>query len=121
MREFYIDMHSGTPAYRQIVDEIKIEIAEDILKEGDKIPTVRDLALKIHVNPNTVARAYRELEREGVVETFVGRGTFVKKDENSKVQDKIDILIDDLLYESENKGIDMDILIKKLRERGGKK
>ena len=69
---------SGEPAYLQIIRQLKNALSTRSLKPGDRIPTVRALARQVELNPNTVARAYRELEREGLIETRRGRGTFVK-------------------------------------------
>jgi len=69
------------PIYLQIMEEIKREIARGNLKRGEKLPSVRDLAKEVEVNPNTVARAYLELEREGVLVSRRGQGTFVTEDE----------------------------------------
>lgn len=73
----HIDPSSGTPIYRQIVDQVRQAVASGILQAGDRLPSVRDLAVELAVNPNTIARAYQELEREGVIETPRGRGSFV--------------------------------------------
>lgn len=74
---FHIDPSSGTPIYRQIYDQVRQAIAGGTLLPGDRLPSVRDLAIELAVNPNTVAKAYQELERAGVIETPRGRGTFV--------------------------------------------
>jgi GntR family transcriptional regulator len=68
---------SGVPIYRQIQDQIRYGIASGFLKAGDQLPTVRALAVDLSVNPNTVIKAYSELEREGVLTTEQGTGTFV--------------------------------------------
>jgi GntR family transcriptional regulator len=74
---FHIDPSSGTPIYRQITDQVRHAIAGGTLAPGDRLPPVRDLAVELAVNPNTIARAYQDLERDGVIETARGRGTFV--------------------------------------------
>jgi GntR family transcriptional regulator len=73
----HIDPSSGTPIYRQIVDQVRQAVASGVLKPGDRLPSVRDLAVELAVNPNTIAKAYQELERDGVIETPRGRGSFV--------------------------------------------
>ncbi|MFQ5500790.1 MAG: GntR family transcriptional regulator [Phycisphaerae bacterium] len=73
----YIDPRSGVPFYRQIIDRILMGIAGGLFKPGDQLPTVRQLAIDLRVNPNTVSRAYRELEIRDVVRTQRGTGTFV--------------------------------------------
>ena len=72
-----IEHISERPVYRQIMDQIKLQIAQAKLVKGDKLPTVRELAERLVINPNTIAKAYRLLEREGVIATRTGSGTFV--------------------------------------------
>jgi GntR family transcriptional regulator len=72
----------GTPAYLQIVDQIKHHMATGRLQPGQQLPTIRQLAVDLGVNRNTVARAYKELAREGVISTRQGRGTFVSERPN---------------------------------------
>jgi len=72
-----IDNKSSTPIYQQIVDQVKEEILKGILQAGDKLPSVREMSSMITANPNTVSRAYSELERLKVIETIRGRGTYV--------------------------------------------
>lgn len=74
---FRLDPHSGVPVYRQIMDQVTGGIASGALAGGDQLPTVRQLAVDLQVNPNTVIRAYRELEIRGVLETLQGTGTFI--------------------------------------------
>lgn len=73
-----VDPRSGVPIYLQIVEQVKRSVAVGILQAGEQLPTVKQLALDLTVNPNTVARAYRELERDEVIETAQGRGSFVR-------------------------------------------
>jgi DNA-binding transcriptional regulator YhcF (GntR family) len=75
--EFRLDSQSGVPAYRQIIDQVLGGIAAGTLKGGDQLPTVRQLAVDLAINPNTVVRAYRELEIREVLATQQGTGTFV--------------------------------------------
>ena len=72
-----INSRSGVPIYRQLVQQIENGIVGGILSSGEQLPTVREVALQLTVNPNTVARAYRELEYRGLIESTQGRGTFV--------------------------------------------
>jgi len=72
-----IDPDSGVPVYLQIVQGVRRSIALGSLREGEQLPSVRDVAEQLTVNPNTVAKAYRSLERDGVVDTRKGVGTFV--------------------------------------------
>ncbi len=73
----YIIFDQSTPIYIQIIEEFKRLLAIGSISPGDKLPSQRDLAAKLHVNVNTVQRAYREMEQDGVVETLRGHGTFV--------------------------------------------
>ena len=72
-----LDLHSGVPVYRQIIDQVRGGIASGSLAVGDQLPTVRQLAVDLSINPNTVVRAYRELELGGLLETHQGTGTFI--------------------------------------------
>lgn len=73
-----IELRSNQPIYEQIVTQVKGLIVRGLLKEGDPMPSIRKLALETRTNPNTVARAYQELERLGLIETLIGRGAFIK-------------------------------------------
>lgn len=75
--QFTIDLHSGVPVYRQLIDQVRGGIASGSLSAGDQLPTVRQLAVDLAINPNTVMRAYRELELGGLLETHQGTGTFI--------------------------------------------
>ena len=75
-----VDPRSGVPIYLQIIEQVKRSVALGILQAGEQLPTVKQLALDLTVNPNTVARAYRDLERDSVIETAPGRGSFVRAD-----------------------------------------
>jgi GntR family transcriptional regulator len=73
-----VDPRSGVPIYLQVIEQIKRSVAIGILGAGEQLPTVKQLAVDLTINPNTVAKAYRELERDGVIETAPGRGSFIK-------------------------------------------
>jgi GntR family transcriptional regulator len=77
MIDFKLDPKTGTPFYRQIIDQIKFGIAAGNLKTGEQLPTVRSLAVDLKVNLNTVAKAYKELEIQRILETQQGTGTFI--------------------------------------------
>ena len=85
---FSLDATNGVPFYKQIILQVEMAIADGRLTTGDQLPTVRSLAVDLQVNPNTVARAYSELEIRGIVNTQQGTGTFVsdKKVELSEVE-----------------------------------
>jgi len=74
---FRLDLHSGVPVYRQIIDQVRGGMAAGTLTAGDQLPTVRQLAVDLEINPNTVVRAYKELELGGLLETHQGTGTFI--------------------------------------------
>jgi GntR family transcriptional regulator len=74
---FKLDPHSGVPVYRQIIDQVQAGLASGTLARGDQLPTVRQVAVDLEINPNTVLRAYRELEIRGVLDTQQGTGTFI--------------------------------------------
>ena len=75
--EFRLDLASGVPVYRQIIDQVLLAVAAGTLKAGWQLPTVRQVAVDLAINPNTVMRAYRELELRGAITTQQGIGTFV--------------------------------------------
>jgi GntR family transcriptional regulator len=95
MINFKLDPKAGIPFYRQIIDQIKFGIASGKLKIGEQLPTVRALAVELKVNLNTVAKAYRELEIQNILETHQGTGTFIgkvelqisKKEKEKKLQE----------------------------------
>src|SRR6202795_760959 len=74
---FALDLHSGMPVYRQLIDQVRSGMALGSLTAGDQLPTVRQMAVDLAINPNTVLRAYRELEFGGLIETHQGTGTFI--------------------------------------------
>jgi GntR family transcriptional regulator len=75
--EFHLDGRSGVATYVQIVQQVREALRLGVLDVGDQLPTVREVVAELAINPNTVAKAYRELEREGLVVARQGRGTFV--------------------------------------------
>jgi GntR family transcriptional regulator len=81
----YVDVKSSKPIYEQIKDQIKEGIIKGIFLPGDKLPSVRELSTMLTVNPNTVSKAYQELEREKAIETLRGRGTFIAEDYRPKL------------------------------------
>lgn len=74
---FSLDATNGIPFYKQIIHQVELAIADGRLRTGDQLPTVRSLAVELQINPNTVARAYNELEIRGIVNTQQGSGTFI--------------------------------------------
>jgi GntR family transcriptional regulator len=74
---FRLDAHSGVPVYRQLIDQVQAAVASGVLAAGDQLPTVRQVAVDLAINPNTVLRSYREMEIRGLLDTQQGTGTFV--------------------------------------------
>ena len=74
---FRLNLESGVPVYRQIMDQVRAGMASGSLVAGDQLPTMRQLAVDLAINPNTVARAYRELELGGLLDTHQGTGSFI--------------------------------------------
>jgi GntR family transcriptional regulator len=85
---FRLDLHSGVPVFRQIIDQVQAGIAAGTLRYGDQLPTVRQVAVDLEINPNTVLRAYREMEIRGIVNSQQGMGTFIasRKIDQSKAE-----------------------------------
>jgi GntR family transcriptional regulator len=79
MIQFRLDKSSGVPAYRQIIDQVRNAIYLGILQPGDQLPTVREVVRQITINPNTVHRAYLELELQGLTEGRTGSGTYIRQ------------------------------------------
>ena len=116
---FSLDPQSGVPVYRQIIDQVTGGIAAGALAPGDQLPTVRQLAVDLSINPNTVIRAYRELEIRGVLETEQGTGTFisnqkVRLDEDER-QRSLNQLIGDFMARAGSAGFTAEELIEQLQ------
>ena len=90
--QIHIDNSSGRPVYQQIVDQVKHDVALGRLVRDDKLPTVRKLAAQLVINPNTIAKAYRQMEQEGIITTKPGAGAFIallESNLNERVRVKI--------------------------------
>ena len=74
---FRLNIHSGVPVYRQLIDQVQAAVAARVLAAGDQLPTVRQVAVDLAINPNTVLRAYREMEIRGLLDSQQGTGTFI--------------------------------------------
>ena len=113
--EFKLDPRSGVPVYRQIIDQVLGGIAAGSLKAGDQLPTVRQLAVDLAINPNTVVRAYRELEIREVLATQQGTGTFIteKKPQADDLERRrrLSQLAGDLLARAGAEGITLQELV----------
>ena len=93
----HIDPKSALPIYRQIIEQIRRSVAAGLLAPGDQLPSVRDLASQLLVNPNTVARVYRDLERDGLLETRRGQGTYIAAGATALIESERRRLIADQL------------------------
>jgi GntR family transcriptional regulator len=119
--ELKLDLKSGVPFYRQIIDQIKSAIATGAVEPGDRLPTVRQLAVDLSINPNTVSRAYTELELTGLVETQMGSGTFVGQlgVERNDVERRrlLDQLCQEFLSKASTHGFNLDEVLDNLGQR----
>lgn len=121
--EFSVDPTSRLPIYRQLAAQIREAIARRRLQPGERLPSVRDLSRTLVINPNTVARVYTELEREGVLHTRQGLGVFVAepKAELSRRarKEKLAELLDQFLTEAVYLGLTADEVIEAVAQRAG--
>ena len=121
--EFRLDSRSGVPLYRQIIDQVLGGIAAGALAAGHQLPTVRQVAVDLSINPNTVVRAYRELEIRGVLETQQGTGTFIshRKVERDEVerQRQLDQLAGEFIARAGTAGFSLRELLQRIQEQQG--
>nr|WP_275431567.1 GntR family transcriptional regulator [Salinicoccus roseus] len=120
-----LDLKSRVPIYEQLVDKVKQLIIQGVLKPDEKLPSVRSLAQELTINPNTIQKAYRELEREGYIYSLPGKGSFVGQVTEQENSRRINSLIHDfeqvaseLLYLGAPKGKLIKILEQLEDERG---
>ena len=109
---FRLDAACGVPFYRQVIDQVLLAVADGRLAPGTQLPTVRQLAVDLSVNLNTVAKAYREMEIRGIVETQQGTGTFVaERPSPGGAADRrkaLERLVDELLAKAGSHGFNVD-------------
>ena len=115
---FSLDQVNGVPIYRQIIQQIEYAILSGRMNSGDRLPTIRALAVELKTNPNTIARAYNELEIRGILATQVGSGTYIS-DKKPVVEDdslnrKIQEVMGRFLQEMRDLGVDKRELVKLL-------
>lgn len=114
----WIDYKDATPIYEQIVGQYKNLIVRGVLKADDKMPSVRTLAMELSINPNTIQKAYTQLEQQGFIYTVKGRGNFVAGDSGLKdvkkaeIEDKLKAIVN----EAKEAGLNTEWLIEKLKE-----
>jgi GntR family transcriptional regulator len=118
--QLHLDMRSGVPVYRQLIDQILTSMASGSLSAGDQLPTVRQVAVDLAINPNTVMRAYRELEIRGVVSSQQGSGTFIT-DQKVKAGDaqrrrRLSQMAGELVARAGAEGFNLDELLDVLQD-----
>lgn len=94
---FDLDLRSRLPIYEQLVEKLKELIISEVLKTDEKLPSVRTLASQLTINPNTIQKAYRELERQGYIYSIPGKGSFVAKVAQNENAEKISKLKEELI------------------------
>jgi GntR family transcriptional regulator len=118
---FRLDARSGVPVYRQLIDQVQAGIASGALTSGNQLPTVRQVAVDLEINPNTVLRAYRELEIRGVLDTQQGTGTFIsdrKVTQNDGEHERqLEQLVSEFVARAGGGGFTVTELMDRLRER----
>jgi GntR family transcriptional regulator len=117
---FRLDLESGVPVYRQIMDQVTGGIAAGALAPGDQLPTVRQLAVDLSINPNTVIRAYRELEIRDVLDTQQGTGTFIGQQkpprDNANRQRRLQQLAGEFVARAGAEGFTVEELLERLEQ-----
>src|SRR5689334_19646281 len=117
---FRLDLHSGVPVYRQIIDQVTGGVAAGALRPGAQLPTVRQLAVDLSINPNTVIRAYRELEIRGVLETQQGTGTFISQKkiprDDAERQRRLNQLVGEFIARAGSAGFTVEEIVEALAE-----
>ncbi|URZ18437.1 GntR family transcriptional regulator [Clostridium felsineum] len=116
----YIDNKSSSPIYEQVIDQVKEQVIKGILRGGDKLLSVRQMASIIMVNPNTISRAYSELERQNIIETIKGKGTYVAANYKPVMEQerliKLKSAIKKIIIESSYIGVSEEELINIIKE-----
>lgn len=117
---FNIDATSSTPIYEQIIDGVKEAIIKGLIEPGEKLPSVRELARMMTINPNTIQKAYQELERQKVTVTVRGKGTFVSEDykprKDEEKMEELRELFKKGIIDAYYMGIDKEELLKIIKE-----
>lgn len=121
---FTVDPYAPKAVYQQLIDQVKYAIARGRLAAGERLPAIRDVAVQARVNRNTVARAYQELEREGVIRSRAGQGSFVSEEapEVSRARARRELAprIDELLAQAHHWRLSEEELLTLVRERLGR-
>jgi GntR family transcriptional regulator len=118
---FRLDNSSGVPVYRQLIDQVQAGIATGVLGLGYQLPTVRQVAVDLAINPNTVMRAYRELEIRGVLDTQQGTGTFIAAQQPQIEGDdrtrRLDQLVGEFVARAGSGGFTLEEILQALKDR----
>ncbi|MDB6056449.1 MAG: GntR family transcriptional regulator [Verrucomicrobiales bacterium] len=118
---FKVDFKSGKPVYLQLVDQVRYAAASGALRAGEPLPSVRQLAEEMRVNRNTVAKAYTELESQGVIETIAGKGCFLKHANSPFTkhakEELLEKAIDSAVVTAHHLQVDSDSFLALVRER----
>jgi GntR family transcriptional regulator len=124
LKGWTVEFHSGIPVYKQIINRITEAIANGELREGDQLPTIRALHEALNVNPNTVAKAYRELELKGVIRAEQGSGCYIsppraepqltKKEKRARIE----ALLSRMAAEARSQGIRIEELMEYIQQKG---
>jgi GntR family transcriptional regulator len=118
---FQIDFRSGKPVYLQLADQVRYAAASGALRPGDSLPSIRPLAEELRVNRNTIAKAYAELESQGVIETLPGKGCFLKANHSpftKQVKDKLLVAeIDEAVVTAHHLQVDRSKFLSLVNER----
>jgi GntR family transcriptional regulator len=121
LEQWRVEYNSGIPVYRQIINQVSAAVAAGTFREGDQLPTIRVLSEHLNVNPNTVAKAYRELELKGVITSERGSGSFIQaqspapgtRQKKAKLKD----LYQRLLAEAASSGLTESELLRFIKEQ----
>ena len=117
---FRLDADSGVPVYRQLIDQVTGALAAGSLAAGNQLPTVRQVAVDLAINPNTVMRAYRELEIRGILETQQGTGTFISRQKpkrpDAERQRQLSQLVSDFLARAGSAGFTVEELLEQIND-----
>ena len=114
----HLDYRDSRPIYTQIADNFRKLILSGILQHDDKLPSVRELATELSINPNTIQRAYRELEAEGWIASVAGKGSFVSKHTHSQKEQPLWDALDNAVAPLLAQGISVDEILQHIRQGG---
>jgi GntR family transcriptional regulator len=123
LKDWKIELHSGIPAYKQIANRLTSAMADGTLNQGDRLPTIRELNEHLGVNPNTVAKAYRELALKGLIDGQRGAGSFVRLDDpvatlpEAKKKAKLNEFYQRMLTEARSLGVNEKYVLNFIKQR----